>query len=289
MIQNLQGLTRVIGRRSLMFQKNSPNIFFAAGLVGVVASTVMACRATLKLSETLDDVEKEVNVVKDMVVDQTYSEQMHRRDMIYVYSKSTIKVTKLYAPAVIIGSVSIAALTGSHIQLTRRNAALTAAYVVVEEAFREYRDRVRTVVGEDRELDIYRGTRTEMVKNELGNQEEMRSFDPNKRSMYSKIFDEYSVNWKKDPEFNRIFLQCQQNFANNLLQSRGHVFLNEVYDMLGVDRTSAGSVVGWVLNDDGDNYVDFGFYEAYNSRFMNGWERSVILDFNVDGVIYDKI
>ena len=286
---NFHGVTRSIGRRSLIIKKNSPNIFFAAGIVGVVTSTVLACRATLKLSDTLDDIQKEVAVVKDIEVGPEYSEQTHRKDMIYVYSKASYKVARLYGPAVVVGGVSIAALTGSHIQLTRRNAALTAAYAIVEEAFREYRDRVKTVVGEDRELDIYRGTHTETVKNELGQKEEQRSFDPNKRSMYSRIFDEYSDMWKKDAEHNRIFIQCQQNFANNLLQSRGHVFLNEVYDMLGLDRSKAGAVVGWVLNSDGDNYVDFGIFEAYNAKFVNGWERSVILDFNVDGVIYDKI
>lgn len=288
-MSKFHGLTRVLGRRTLTIKKNSPNIFFAAGMVGVVTSTVLACRATLKLSETLDVVEKEVSEVKSMVVDGSYSAYSHNRDLAYVYGKSTIKIVRLYAPAIVVGGVSIAALTGSHVQLTRRNAALTAAYAVVEEAFREYRERVRSVVGEDRELDLYRGTQTEVIKNELGKKEEQISFDPNKRSMYSKIFDECSVNWKKDPEFNRIFVQCQQNFANNLLQSRGHVFLNEVYDMLGLDRSQAGAVVGWVLNKDGDNYVDFGLYEAYNTKFINGWERSILLDFNVDGVIYDKI
>lgn len=286
---NFHVLTRSIGRQSLMLKKNSPTFFFAAGLVGVVSSTVLACRATLKLSETLDEIEKEVEVVKHMVVDEEYSEQQHKRDKIFVYVRASVKVVHLYAPAVVVGGVSVAALTGSHVQLTRRNAALTAAYAVVEQAFREYRERVRSVVGEDRELDLYRNTQTEMVKNELGAKEEQRSFDPNERSMYSRIFDEYSDSWQKDPEFNRIFLQCQQNYANNLLQSRGHVFLNEVHDMLGLDRTRAGAIVGWVISDDGDNYVDFGMYEAYNSKFVNGMERSVILDFNVDGVIYDKI
>jgi len=286
---NIHLVTRAIGRRSLTFKKNSPTIFFAAGIAGVVTSTVLACRATLKLSETLDEIEKEVSVVKDMVLDDSYTQQAHNRDKTYVYVKSSLKVVRLYGPAVVLGGASIACLTGSHVQLTRRNAALTAAYAIVEEAFREYRERVKMVVGDSREEDIYRGTQTETLKNELGKKEEQVTFDPNQRSMYSKIFDECSVHWQKDPEFNRIFIQCQQNYANNLLQSRGHVFLNEVYDMLDVERTKAGAVVGWVLNPDGDNYVDFGLYEAYNNRFINGWERSMILDFNVDGVIYDKI
>lgn len=283
-------LTRSIGRKSLTIQKNSPTIFFAVGLVGVVTSTVLACRATLKLSETLDEIEKDVNAVKDMVVvEDSYSEQSHRKDQIYVYVKASVKVAHLYAPAVIVGGVSIAMLTRSHIQLSRRNAALTAAYAVVEEAFREYRNRVREVVGEDRELDLYRGTKTETITNELGKKEEMRVFDPNKRSAYSRIFDESSEYWHKDSEYNKIFVECQRVCCDNLLHSRGHVFLNEAYDMLGLPRSKAGAVVGWILNNGGDDYVDFGMYEAYNSKFVNGWERSVLLDFNVDGVIFDKL
>lgn len=286
---NFHGVTRAIGRKSLVLRKNSPNVFFAAGVVGVVASTVMACRATLKLSETLDEIKKDVDNVNEIVPITEGDVVSLRKDKIYVYGKASLQVVRLYGPSILVGGASVALLTGSHVQLTRRNAALTAAYAVLDEAFREYRERVKSVVGEDRELDMYRGTKTETVKNEMGQKEEQVSFDPNKRSVYSRIFDEFSVHWHKDPEFNRIFLQCQQNFANNLLQTRGHVFLNEVYDMLGLDRSKAGAVVGWVLNSDGDNYVDFGMLEAYNAKFINGFERSVLLDFNVDGVIYDKI
>jgi hypothetical protein len=159
-----------------------------------------------------------------------------------------------------------------------------AAYALVQQAYDEYRERVREELGEDRELEMYHGPKTDPKNKEL-----LELGDPNKRSPYSKIFDEYSNCWEKDPELNRLFVQCQQNYANNLLHARGHVFLNEVYDMLGIERTKAGAVVGWVIGHDGDNFVDFGIYDPDNSKFVNGYERSIVLDFNVDGVIYDKI
>ena len=84
----------------------------------------------------------------------------------------------------------------------------------------------------------------------------------------------------------------QQTFFNDLLLSRGHLFLNEVYDQIGIDRTKAGQVVGWVVSKDGDNFVDFGLFDGSTQEkrmFVNGHENSVLLDFNVDGVIYDKI
>ena len=195
----------------------------------------------------------------------------------------------LYAPAVIIGAASITALTGSHIQLSRRNASLMAAFAAVEKAYSDYRDRVREQVGEERELDIYRSAKTEIVKNEEGKNQEIKVVDPNNRSQYAKIFDQFSDYFDKDPEYNRMFLQANQNYANNLLVVRGHLFLNEVYEMLGIPHTRAGAVVGWVIGKDGDNFVDFGIFEAFNGAFINGLEPSIWLDFNVDGVIFDKI
>jgi hypothetical protein len=288
-------------RNLLHVKKQSPHIFFGIGVVGMVTSTVLACRATLKLSETLDDIHTDVENVKALkneaidslahdskVVDlqQVYSDEQYKKDMVYVYSKATVRISKLYGPSVVIGAISIAALTGSHVQLTRRNTALMAAYAAVQKAYDDYRDRVREELGSEKELDIYHAAKTEVDDNG----EEQKVVDPNKMSVYSKFFDEYSDCWAKDPELNRIYITCQQQYANDLLRSRGHVFLNEVYDTLGIERTREGAVVGWIRDSkDGDNFIDFGMYEARNAAFINGVERSVLLDFNVDGVIYDKI
>lgn len=287
-------LTRSLGRQTLILKKQSPHIFFVLGVAGSVASTVLACRATLKLSETLDDIKNDLDNVKTLKEiettpnllepDYVYSETQHKKDLAHVYVTGGIELAKLYGPAVLLGAASIGMLTGSHVQLTRRNASLMAAYAALQKAYDEYRARVRAELGDERELELHRALEERVIDGET-----VKVVDPNKRSQYSVFFDEYSKYWEKDPELNRLYITCQQNYANNLLRARKHLFLNEVYDMLGVDRTKAGAVVGWVISKDGDNFVDFGLYEAYNSRFVNGWERSVILDFNVDGVIYDKI
>jgi len=282
-----RAVTLNMGRGMLTLKKDSPHIFFVAGIVGVVVSTVLACRATLKLEETLDNIQGDLKNVNDVEVTEIETEQEHKKDVGYVYVKSGLQIAKLYAPAVIIGAASITALTGSHVQLSRRNASLMAAYAIVQKAYEDYRERVQEELGKQRELELFRGEKTEAVE---GSKELVKLHDPNKLSPYSKIFDEYSREWEKDPELNRLFVQCQQNYANNLLHARGHVFLNEVYDMLGIDRTKAGAVVGWVISKDGgDNYIDFGIFNPGTTNFVNGWERSIVLDFNVDGVIYDKI
>lgn len=277
------GLTRAFGRQVLTLKKDSPHIFFVAGIAGVGVATVLACRATLKLSDTLDKIQDEIQVAKTHKMED---DGLQKQNMAYIYSKGALKLSKLYAPSIIIGAASLTALTGSHVQLSRRNASLMAAYAVMQEAYDNYRERVKEELGEEKELDIHRGLKDGNVD---GSKELVKIGDPNKLSPYSRIFDEYSVEWRKDPELNKLFVQCQQNYANNLLQARGHLFLNEVYDMLGLDRSSAGAVVGWVIGKEGDNYVDFGMYDAHNTGFVNGWERSVVLDFNVDGIIYDKI
>lgn len=196
---------------------------------------------------------------------------------------------RLYGPSVALNVASVGALTGSHVQMARRNTALTATAAAISKAYDDYRERVREELGADKELDIHRALSEEEVTIN-GKKELVQVADPNRWSAYARIFDEASPNWQKDPELNRIFVQCQQNYANHLLQARGHVFLNEVYDSLGLERSRAGAVVGWILNGEtSDNYVDFGMFDAYNAPFVNNMERSVILDFNVDGVIYDKI
>lgn len=291
------GTTRQIGRTILVLKKNSPHLFFAGGLAGSIASTVLACRATLKLEPTVDAIKADIKVVKDRkdnpglaAIGREYTERDYIHDITYVYGQSVARLLKLYGPSLLLGVASTGALTGSHVQLTRRNSALTATAAMLSKAYDDLRERVREQIGEEKELELHRSITNQEVTIDGKKELVPVTGDPSKWSPYARIFDEASPNWQKDSELNRIFVQCQQNYANHLLQARGHVFLNEVYDSLGLERSRAGAVVGWVLNDvHSDNHIDFGLFEAGNERFINNMERSVILDFNVDGVIYDKI
>lgn len=283
-------VTRTIGRQVLLAKKNSPHFFFAAGVVGVLGGTFLACRATLKLEESLDEIKTDLDKVKEIKKNAgpEYSDRDHMKDLGYVYSKSAIKLGKLYGPSIIVGGVSIASLTGSHVQLVRRNVALSSTLALVSKAYENYRIRVQEEIGKDRELEIHRGITTQQLTID-GKKELVKVTDPNGWSPYARIFDETTEHYQKNAEYNRIFIQCQQNYLNHLLHARGHVFLNEVYDALGFERSQAGQVVGWITNGEGDGFIDFGLFEATSNRFINGIERAIILDFNVDGVIYDKI
>lgn len=278
-------VTQKIARQALILRKHSPRIMFTGGIGGVIVSTVLACKATLKLSDVVDEAETTIFGIRNDLKDSPG----YRKDLAYVYGKTAYNVVKLYSPAIIVGGASIAALTGSHVTLTRRNAAVTAAYAAMAKSFDEYRDRVRHDLGDDRERELRHAVELVDIPDKNGKTKKSAVADPNKMSPYSRFFDEYSGSWQKNPELNKVFLLAQQNYANHLLRARGHVFLNEVYDMLGLERSTAGQVVGWIVSENGDNFIDFGMFEVRNADFVNNAERSILLDFNVDGVIYDKI
>lgn len=286
-------MSRKLAHSTLLLQKNSPGILFGAGIVGMVGSTVLACRATLKLETVMDEAKSKLDIAKTLQHDD-YSENDRQRDISLIYFQTSVKVAKLYGPAIVVGGASIAALTSSHNILNKRNAALTAAYTALEKGFNEYRARVIEKYGEEQDRDFRYGAHQVEIEDESGKKKKVTRVLPGDPSIYARFFDYNSSSWSKEPEYNLIFLKCQQNYANDLLRSRGHVFLNEVYDMLGIPRSRAGAVVGWLLTPDGqtDNYVSFGVFEGNTDvarDFVNGFEGAILLDFNVDGLIWDKI
>lgn len=281
-----------LGRTMLLAQKASPNLLFTAGIVGVVGGTVLACRATLKMDEVLSESKRKLDLAKTLEHEK-YSDKDRDRDVNLIKFQTTVKIAKAYAPAIVVTGLSIAALTKSHIMLTQRVGALTAAYAVLDKGFREYRARVVDKYGEEEDRKLLYGVETMEIEQE-GTKKKQTIEIPGNPSIYARFFDELSNSWDRDPQVNRFFLDAQQQYANNLLHSRGHIFLNEVYDMIGVPRSKEGAVVGWLLTEDGstDNFVDFGIFEGKTQTmrsFVNGTEGAILLDFNVDGVIFDKI
>lgn len=309
-LEIMNTVTRSLHRAGFKFKKYSPEILVGAGIVGVVGSAVMACKATTKLDEVLEEPKEKIEKIHelmenpDMVPEgKEYTEEDGKKDLTIMYTQSAVKVVKLYAPAVILGTVSIAAILGGHHILRKRNLALAAAYATIDKGFKEYRGRVIERFGEELDKELKYNIKAkeieETVVNEDGSENTVKKTvnvaDPNTTSDYARFFDDGCNGWTKDPEFNLMFLKDQQRYANDLLKTRGHLFLNEVYDMLGIPRSTAGAVVGWVYDEKhpvGDNFVDFGIYDLYNEKkrdFVNGYERTILLDFNVDGEIYKLI
>lgn len=301
-------ITRQFSMTGLKLKKHSPEILAVAGVVGVVTSAVMACKATTKLSDVLEETKGQIDEMHEYIetkgFSEKYTEENSKKDVAIIYAQAGVKIARLYGPAVILGTLSITAmLTSNHI-LRKRNVALAAAYAAVEKSFKEYRGRVVERFGKelDRELkyNIKAKEIEETTVDEEGKETTVTkvvdSVDPSiMPSPYAKFFDEYTPYWEKNSEYNLMFLRKQQNWANDKLKAQGYLFLNDVYKMLGIKVTSIGQVVGWIYDEKnpiGDNYVDFGIYDINNEAkrlFVNGNEYSVLLDFNVDGNILDLI
>lgn len=295
-------MSRGIHTVGFKFKKHSPEILMVTGAAGVVVSTVMACKATLKVNDILDERRETVEKIEDVAGDPTmaeaYTAEDAKKDLAIVNVQTGLKFVKLYGPAVLVGAASLTCMFASHKIMRGRNLALAAAYATIDTNFKEYRSRVVERFGKelDRELKYNLKSQEieETVVNEDGSEQTVKKTvtTASGSSGYARFFDETCTGWTKDAEYNHMFLKQQQNYANDLLRARGHVFLNEVYDMLGIQRSRAGQAVGWVYTKDdsgaGDNYIDFGIDDVTNEQkryFVNGYERSILLDFNVDGDI----
>lgn len=285
---NLGIVTRLAGRAGLVLSKHAPTILTAAGTVGFIGTTVLASKATLKVEETLAEEAALLVKVHEAHEDGKLTDKDATRDKVILYTRMTTKLAKLYAPALILGAASIASLVTGHGIMLKRNASLAAAYAAVDQAFKTYKKKVEAKFGKDAVIDaLISNTEDEISGNEL-TLEAIAAVDG--VSPYGVIFDGTNVNWSADEDLSMLHLKCQQQYANDILQTRGHIFLNEVYKMLGFPHTPAGAVTGWVKGN-GDDFVDFNIFEGiFEGEDQNGHTVTKwALDFNVDGVMYDKI
>ena len=298
--------TRLLSSTKYQIKKHSPEILMIAGITGTIVGTVLACKATTKVSEIMEEKNKLVEDVHTCLNDKEieYTEEDSKRDLTIIYAQTGVKLFKLYSPAIGVMALSFASIIYGHKVLKKRNVAIAAAYAAIDKGFKQYRKNVIEEFGESVDQQMRFGLKSKEVKKKDKDGKTVKEteyyIDPDSNpldsiSEYARFFDATSNNFEKDPEYNMMFLRRQQDYANEMLKSRGHLFLNEVYDLLDIPRSRAGQVVGWVYDKDGntngDNYVDFGLYknDQGTRRFINGLEYNILLDFNVDGVIYDMI
>lgn len=296
-----KAVTSKAARHIFLAKKNSPTIFFVAGTVGIVGTVALACRATLKVSDAMDAYETRLEEIKEKRPSAYSEHEDVVRDIQKLKRKTAVEIVKPYLPAVGLGVLSIGALTGSHVILTKRNGTLIAAYAALDRGFKEYRDRVADEYGKDVDKKFATGASTYLTEEKMadGTTKTGSKTEVDGRfggSPYAIVFDELSRKFSKEPGRNAQTIMMIQSYANDKLKAQGHLFLNEVLDMLGLPRTPAGSQVGWFISKDpeykGDGYVDFGVWTGEGSlveSFIEGKEYYVTLDFNVDGVIWNLI
>lgn len=294
--------SRGVSRQVFTVKKHSPVLLLGVGIVGFAATTVMACRATLKMHDLLDEAEQLVEHVEHDTPAE--AKDVAEKAKFSVKLQTAIKIAKLYAPSVAVGSVTLLAITGSHVILKKRNVSLAAAYTTLDGMYRRYRKNVIADVGDEKDREYRFGvSEKEIVDPESGLVETGRGIDAeevrkNEFSDYARMFDKWNEHWEPDYRQNIFYLQSVINHFENVLRLRGYVFLNEVYKFMGYKPTKAGQSVGWMRDahekGEGDGYISFGLEKDSENavKFMNGTINDVIVDFNVDGVIthrFDEI
>lgn len=313
-----------ISKVKFVLQKHSPELWVGAGIVSIIAGTVMACRASLHLNDIMDNHEVNMDELKALREkaedyengtiseeereDDYFSEEDIKAMTVKQYKVDKAKITlktagyisKEYAPAALLIGGGIMMIITGHRILCKRNAALLAAYTTLEQSFGDYRSRVRERYGEEVEQELYSGTTyidtTKTVTDGDGKKKKIKEKTPIlgvSVSPYARFFDEANTGeWDKASDYNHMFLTCQQNQANEKLRVRGYLFLNEVYRMLGLAETPTGAICGWILpehsgeEEDGDSYVEFIIHDG---RDLETSEGGLLVDFNCQGVIYEKI
>lgn len=298
----MKSVNGVASKTVMKLKKHSPEILVVAGIAGTVVSAVLACKATTKVAEILDETKGTLDTIHEgmetgAINGQEYTIEDGKKDTVVVYAQTGMKLAKLYAPAIILGTLSITSILASNNILRKRNVALGAAYAAIDKSFKEYRGRVIERFGEQVDTELKYGIKAKKfeeieVDPETGKEKKVKKTvmvaDPNLQSDYAVYFDSKSRNYETNPDYNRMFLKAQQAFANDKLQTRGHLFLNEVLDDLDLPRTPAGQIVGWT-KDGPDGYVNFRIVEVERETEDGRHEPALLLDFNVEGNIWEKM
>jgi hypothetical protein len=298
----MKSVNGVASKTVMKLKKHSPAILVVAGIAGTVVSAVLACKATTKVAEILDETKGTLDTIHEgmetgAINGQEYTTEDGKKDTVVVYAQTGMKLAKLYGPAIILGTLSITSILASNNILRKRNVALGAAYAAIDKSFKEYRGRVIERFGEQVDTELKYGIKAKKfeeieVDPETGKEKKVKKTvmvaDPNLQSDYAVYFDSKSRNYETNPDYNRMFLKAQQAFANDKLQTRGHLFLNEVLDDLDLPRTPAGQIVGWT-KDGPDGYVNFRIVEVERETEDGRHEPALLLDFNVEGNIWEKM
>lgn len=298
----LKSVNGVTSKAIMKLKKHSPEILVVAGIAGTVVSAVLACKATTKVAEILDETKGTLDTIHEgmetgAINGQEYTNEDGKKDTVVVYAQTGMKLAKLYGPAIILGTLSVTSILASNNILRKRNVALGAAYAAIDKSFKEYRGRVIERFGEQVDTELKYGIKAKKfeeieVDPETGKEKKVKKTvmvaDPNLQSDYAVYFDSKSRNYETNPDYNRMFLKAQQAFANDKLQTRGHLFLNEVLDDLDLPRTPAGQIVGWT-KDGPDGYVNFRIVEVERETEDGRHEPALLLDFNVEGNIWEKM
>ena len=319
-------IIKTIGKRAgkVMFKvkKHAPEILVFGGIVGTIGGTVMACVASTKVNDVIEGHKTEIEDIKEekeraaneIIEDENgeiieYTNKEYYKDLAIVYIQTGYEFVKLYGPAVLVGAASIGSILKGHNILKNRYVGALAAAATIDQTFRDYRGRVVERFGEETDEELRYGIETKQIEqtvvNEKGKSKTVKKTvkviqgNISEISDYARVFKKGNPHWENNKDYNLMFLKAQQRYAKDRLVARGGepVYLNEIYDDCGFERSKAGQVVGWKYSEEcleNDNYIDFRIREVYleNVNPETGeieYEEAFLIDPNVDGIVWEEL
>lgn len=294
LISNAAGM-----KKQLMFliQKHSPELLLGGGLTLMGIGTVKACQATVKAQPVIANAKLDLDDIHEAIEKKEISPEAGRKELTRIYVKAGKDIVALYVPAIAVGAAGVSGVLASHNVLSNRNAALATAYAAIDGSFKQYRTRVLDRYGEEAEAEIRSGAHPveieETVTDSKGKEKKVKKTvmvaDENGFSDYARIIKPGSASYVDNPSYMDMFFRTQENIAQNKLVANRYLFLNDVYDAMGIERTVTGQQVGWIydpsdIDSDRDNCVRFRVIPV-NVEGERGIETGYMVDFNVDGLI----
>ena len=308
-----QAVTRAMGKLWLRTKKSSPEICVVSGIVCGGAALVMVGVRTWKKK---DDLQKDISLVKDRMDTIKGAKENNNQELVKSERKELVKqggalakdLVKTYWIPALLGVGSAGLIWGGRTMLRRELSAVTSAYALLMESYKQYRQRVIDDVGIEKDQEYMHGIKmVDAVDEKTGEVTRRAIVDKSKSiSPYSVWWCEGEFDdetgewlwrngmWRDNALMNESTLKCVQNAANDQLRANGFIFLNQVREMLGLPPTREGQIVGWTLCG-GDGFIDFGVFPSkqhplekiapVNRLFLDNKTCNALLDFNVDGPI----
>lgn len=294
----------IINKLVFQVKKYSPEILTGLGICGGIGATVLACKATVKAVDIMKEHNEEINMIEQCASNNEiqYSKEEEKKNRRIIYSRTALGLIKVYSPSIILGAASISSILSGHKIISKRYTAVSTAYAALDAGFKKYKERVVKKLGEEAEKEIRYGIVEKEVEttDEKGKKkkETIKVAEYPLGSPYAMFFDEASALYSKDRFANKTTLLGIQDLMNIKLKEQGYLYLNDVYRALCLPENKYVQYAGWIYdknNNPGDNYVDFGIFDLKNDKededkvaFVNGNEKSILLDFNCIPNIYSR-
>lgn len=304
-------LTNLSGKIKINAKRYGPQIMIVGGSIGTIAAIAMACVETKKAIKIVDESKKEIEEVRNKQITDGYTEKDKKKELTKAYTRTAGKLAITYAPAIGVEIASLGLIGGGAKIINDQKVTLATALATSLGDFKGYRKRLIEKFGDEgekidkelryglKELEI-----TEEVEENGKKKQKKRKVyalpDNKSECCYQRILDKGNYLWDSHPDTVLFILRAKQKYFNDRLNAYGYVFLNEVLEELGFDRTRVGQEVGWIKNGSEDCYIDFRvtpvevFHDSFETnevvKVLPDARRNCayVLDFNVDGSILTK-